>query len=117
MREKRVNPRTPAYGNVVALDVNSGIQLGRVANLSPEGMMLISPQPVGNNLVFQLELVLETPIHGHSSLDCGVESLWHSEAGESGLYWNGFRIIDISPEAADMIESLIKSWPEGKEGR
>ena len=115
MQEKRGIPRTTANSNVMALDVNSGRKLGRVANLSPEGMMLICPQPLENNRVFQLELELEAPLHGHSNLGCGVESLWHSKASESGRYWVGFRIIDISPEAADIIDALITIWTTVKE--
>ena len=110
MPEKRGVPRTTADSTVLAFDLNNGRQLGRVANLSPEGMMLICPQPVEKHLVLQLELMLETPLRGHRGLECGVESLWHSEAGESGRYWVGFRIIDISPEAAEIIDAQIESW-------
>ncbi len=110
MREKRRLPRTVADTNILVHDVNTGRPLGRVVNLSGEGMMLIGPEPVESNLVFQLELALESPHRGHKSLRCGVESLWNSKAHQSGHYWTGFHIIDISPETTEIIESLVEMW-------
>ncbi len=110
MQEKRRLPRAVTDANVLAHDVDTGRHLGRVVNLSAEGMMLISPEPVEQNLVFQLELALEPPHLGHKSLRCGVESLWSSKAHQSGHYWAGFHIIDISLEAAEIVESLVEMW-------
>jgi hypothetical protein len=115
MQEKRKLPRTDADANIHVHDVNTGRQLGRMVNLSDEGMMLIGREPVERNLVFQLELALESPHRGHKNLHCGVESLWSSKADQSGHYWTGFRIIDISLEAAEIIDSLVENWLAGKD--
>ena len=114
MHEKRKLPRTAADANILVQDVNTGHHLGRVVNLSNEGIMLIGSEPVERNLIFQLELALESPHRGHKSLRCGVESLWSSKAHQGGHYWTGFHIIDISLEAAEIIESLIEMWLAGK---
>jgi hypothetical protein len=50
-------------------------------------------------------------------LRCGVESLWSRKAHESGHFWAGFHIIDISLEAAEIIESLVEMWLEEKEAK
>lgn len=110
MQEKRRLPRAVADTNVLVQDVNTGLHLGLVVNLSGEGMMLIGPEPVESNRIFQLELELESPHRGHKSLRCGVESLWSSKAHQIGRYWTGFHIIDISLEAAEILESLVEMW-------
>ena len=110
MQEKRELPRTVADANILAHDVNTGRHLGRVVNLNGDGMMLIGREPLESNVVFQLDLALESPQLGHKSLRCGVESLWSRKAHQSGHYWAGFHIIDISLEAAEIIESLVEMW-------
>ena len=117
MQEKRELPRTVADANILAHDINTGRHLGRVVNLNSEGMMLIGPEPVESNFVFQLELALGSPHRGHESLRCGVESLWSRKAHQSGHYWAGFHIIDISLEAAEIIESLVEMWLVGKDDK
>lgn len=72
--------------------------------------MLMVADPVENNLVFQLELTLDRPIGGQNLLNIGAESLWCSNANEPAHYWAGFRIIDISLDAVEIIETLIGAW-------
>jgi hypothetical protein len=107
MRENRKEPRVETVANIPVHDINSGHQLGQLVNLSSEGMMLICPEPIEENRIFQLELPLETLHREYGSLSCGVQSLWSNEANQKGRYWVGFQIIDISPEAKEIIETLI----------
>jgi hypothetical protein len=65
MREKRELPRTLGDANILARDVNTGRHLGHVVNLSGKGMMLVGPEPVESNFIFQLELALGSPHRGH----------------------------------------------------
>lgn len=108
--ERRHTPRKIASQIIRATDLNTGRELGRVVNLNSEGIMLLAASPVESNLVYQLELRLNTPHQGHGSLQLGVESMWCSSANEPGHYWAGFRTIDISLTTIELIESLISSW-------
>jgi hypothetical protein len=110
MKEKRKRPRKVAGSNIQVFDANVNRRIGRLVNLTSAGLMLIGDAPMESNMVFQLELVLESPHYGKERLQFGVESLWCSEATESGRYWSGFHIIDISSETTELIELLVESW-------
>jgi len=110
MDDRRRQPRKIADEIIEVYDLNTDRHLGRVVNLSHEGMMLISPDPMESNLVFQLELVLEHPQHGERKMRFGAESLWCSEANRPHHYWTGFRIIDIALDTIEIIEGLIDDW-------
>lgn len=110
MQEQRRLPRKRATNSITVRDLNTDRPLGRIVNLTSEGIMLIGPVPVESNLVFQLELNLPMPHLGRSSLQLGAESLWCSDASEPDNYWAGFRIIDISLGTVELIESLVDSW-------
>jgi len=72
--------------------------------------MLLGPNAVENNLIFQLEMKLQQPCLGQTRLTLGVESMWCCEANEPGRYWTGYQIIDISPSSAEIVKTLIKDW-------
>jgi hypothetical protein len=110
MQEKRQSTRKIANNTIQIHDLNTGRLLGQVVNLTSDGLMLISPQPIESNLVFQMELILQDQNHHQHNIRIGAESLWCSGANEPGYFWAGFQIIDISLDTIEFIESLMKSW-------
>ncbi len=110
MRERRQQPRKIADTSIEVRDLNTGRSLGSVVNLTSDGLMLLTPDPVESNLVFQLELKLHRPVGGRQYLQLGAESLWCSDGNEPAHYWVGFHIIDISLDVVEVIESLISAW-------
>ena len=115
MKEKRKRPRKVAATTIQVYDANLERLIGRLVNLTSAGLMLIGNAPIEANMVFQLELVLETTHKGKDRLQFGVESLWCSEATESGRYWTGFHIIDVSSETTELLEALVESWETEEE--
>jgi len=108
--DRRQQPRKAASQRIQVWDINTGKPLGEVVNLNSEGLMLVSNGPVENNLVFQLELTLNRPHQGTSRFELGAESLWCCTTDEAERFWSGFRIIDVSLDTIELIESLIDSW-------
>ena len=108
--DRRLLPRKIASQRIQVTDINTERHLGEVVNLTSEGLMIISNNPVEGNLVFQLDLELKTPCQGHEHLRLGAESLWCSVANEPQRFWAGFRIIDVSLDTVELIESLIDGW-------
>ena len=53
---------------------------------------------------------LRLPIGGKDALReivVGAECLWCQDANESGAFWSGFQLIDISPEHQDILNSVV----------
>ena len=115
MPERRLIPRKIAATDIQVQDATTHRPIGQVVNLNSAGMMLIGPQPIESNLIFQLELELSIPHQGRNRLQVGAESLWCSDATESGHFWTGFRIIDLSLETVELIESLVSYWETAAE--
>ena len=81
--------------------------MGHLVDISVEGMMLLSPEPIKMNRVFQVGLELPEEIAGGQTAVFGAESLWHELSNDPGKYWVGFQIIDISAENIEKIRRLI----------
>ena len=110
MQDRRRIPRKLADEIIDVFDTNRGQPLGRLVNLSTEGMMLVSTEKEIPEGIFQIELVLERPHRERDRVSMGIESLWTAPGNAPELRWTGFRIIDISLEAQDFIDDLISEW-------
>ncbi len=87
-----------------------------MANLTPEGLMLISREPIRLSSIFQMRIKVPPPADRMEQVCFGAESVWTAKAGdEGGYFWSGFSIIDISDETADFIERWIEDWTVDRE--
>lgn len=110
MIEQRKSSRKIADQVLEVSDQITGTQIGRVVNISAEGLMLLSQEPIVTESVYQLELVLPDAIAGESKITFGAEAVWTTEATQPDCFWTGFRIIDISSDDVLMIDELILNW-------
>lgn len=112
MSENRRKPRKQPAQVFEIHDINTGDILGHLANITTEGLMLIGPNPIEPNTLYQLRMPLPEPTADITAIDFGVESLWNQAAGNSDRFWSGFHIIDISPENIAAIENISEGWKE-----
>jgi hypothetical protein len=110
MIEKRKSPRKIADEVLVVFDQLTGSQIGRVVNISAEGLMLLSQEPIVTGSVYQLEIALPGPDDDEQRIPFGAEAVWTTEASQPESFWTGFRIIDISSEGVLSIDKLILDW-------
>ena len=108
MVEKRKLPRAKMHEALEVLDVHGEQPLGRLVDISAEGLMVLSSSEVPLQQIFQLEIPLPVPVAGCECLSLGVESLWCRESNNGEQYWAGFHVIDLSEEARDCINQLTQ---------
>jgi hypothetical protein len=108
--EQRKTIRKIANEVLEVSDQVTGTLLGKVVNISAEGLMLLSNDPIAAGSVYQLDLKLPRLINGHSVICFGAEAVWSSQAAQPGSHWTGFRIIDASEEDVLSIDELIFDW-------
>lgn len=104
--EKRRSPRRRAESVIEVTDSISGRPVGRVVDLSTDGMMLLVDQPVVNDALYQFAFPLPLPGGGTRTIEVGVHEQWTDRADMPGHYWAGFRIIDIFAEDA----AALAAW-------
>ncbi len=112
MIEKRKSHRKIADEVLEICDQITGMHIGRVVNISAEGLMLLSQEPIVTGSVYQLDLEMPDPgADGDSKhITFGAEAVWTTEASQPESFWTGFRIIDISSEDVLAIDDLILDW-------
>ncbi|MBL3526541.1 MAG: PilZ domain-containing protein [gamma proteobacterium endosymbiont of Lamellibrachia anaximandri] len=110
MVEHRILPRKIANEVLEVLDQITATYMGQVVNITVEGFMLLSANPIKTGSIYQLDMRLPYLVKGHSKISFGAEALWCSEAAQPDTYWTGFRIIDISDEVTTVIDTMIMDW-------
>jgi hypothetical protein len=110
MVEHRQSVRKPPDRPIEVLDVITGRPIGRVGNLSVDGMLLISQRALPANALFQLSFSLPSSDgSGSRPLEIGVNEQWGERASAPGQFWTGFHIIDISREDQDRLTAWVTS--------
>jgi hypothetical protein len=104
--DMRKNPRVETTDQVAVINTHSGDVVGQLVNLSVDGLMLMGPNCIAPGTVLQLRVPIGDG-DKTSELLVGAEALWCQDANDSGSYWSGFQIIDISPEQQEMLDALV----------
>ena len=110
VQEHRGQQRIEVSEVIKVVDRQTGHTVGQLVNISEDGLMLLSPEPVPENSIFQLSL--EFAENSSSAADgpvmIGVESLWNNSSRDQTQHWVGFCIIDISGQDLERIRQLVK---------
>lgn len=83
-------------------------QLGVLGDITSQGMMVMSREPIEPGRVFDIEL------RNHSGLDddvpvrCQARSLWCQTDTNPDYFAIGFQFDEVPPESAQAIRSLIR---------
>ena len=105
-QEMRGHSRVDVSEVIRVVDRQTGMDLGRLVNISDEGFMLLGSQPVSEDSILQLSLEFESGRNNANPILIGVESLWCHASNDQTQYWSGFYIIDISDEDLERVRHL-----------
>jgi PilZ domain len=108
MVEHRRAPRLRAEATIQVVNSITGEAAGRIANLSIDGMMLVTDRPARDDALYQFTFQLPDQRGQLRQLEIGMHEQWSEEAGVPGQHWVGLRFIDISPED----HALLQAWLE-----
>jgi hypothetical protein len=107
MEEHRKSTRKIANEVLEVTDQITSMQIGRVVNISSDGLMILSEEPMLAGSVLKMNMTLP---FGDSKVSFQAEVVWSSEATQPDSYWSGLHITEISPENVLEIDKLILEW-------
>lgn len=93
--ESRRNRRRKIPEVVEVVDAMTDTVVGRLSNLSENGMLLIANAPLVDDALYQLRFNLGTSANLSSAIEVGAHMLWQDEASASGHIWTGLRFITV----------------------
>ncbi len=84
--------------------------LGHLADITPEGLMLVSEHPIPTDREMNLRLVLPRAIDGKVEVEFGALSLWSRTDANPDFYDTGFRLVHIDEADRAVIRRLVEEF-------
>jgi len=91
LEEKRSRDRRRSIYYLKVTDVDTGDALARLVDISDEGLMVISPEPMKKGDLHTVELTVE---EAEQSVRCHVEIRWCRPDANPSLYKSGLHVLD-----------------------
>lgn len=108
--ESRRKKRHELSKPIPVVDTLSGETLGTLANLTIEGMLVLSNKPLDANRIYQVELAFPAAVAGADSVSVGIDCLWAKQGETPELNWAGCEIIDADADTVAIIGQLIDEY-------
>lgn len=89
-------------------DRETGEQLGRLADFTFEGLMLVLPKEAEQGKEYKMSIVLPQELQGKNKLKVKAVCRWCRPAQNEELYEAGFEFVEPSSEKLSVIELLAK---------
>jgi len=105
--EFRRRRRRQISETVLVADAMTDMVVGRIANLSETGMLLIATAPLTEDALYQFRFRLVDARGVNAEYELGAHLLWKDDQGTPGMTWTGLRFIAIPEEQAQRLRDWI----------
>lgn len=110
MEEQRKNIRRAPNDYFLVFDRENDRFIGRVLNMSLDGLMLVSMEPVEVPDEFKCRIALPEKIDDCNQIVFDAESKWSRKNGESNMYETGFKMTNVSKIDREIMKELLQKW-------
>jgi len=84
--------------------------LGHLVDITEEGLMLISEQPIELDVTFHLQMQLPSNIGGMEKWEFDAVSKWCRKDINPDFLDSGFQLVDIDVKSLTVIRNLIRGF-------
>ena len=105
--EFRRRRRRQISETVLVTDAMTDAVVGRIANLSETGMLLIAAAPLTEDALYQFRFRLVDARGVDADYELGAHLLWKDDQGTPGMTWTGLRFIAIPEDQAQRLRDWI----------
>jgi len=109
-KEKRKLERRHLIYYLRVFDNKTNKLLGHLVDISTEGFMLISEEPIETNSTFQLRMNIPPEIPETQHINYIARSEWSRSDINPAFYNPGFQILRISMDAFKIIDRMIEEF-------
>ncbi len=107
MKEKRNLKRRHLIYYLKVFDRNSNELLGNLIDITPNGIQLITENPLETGILFKLKMVLPKTILDKSELIFDAKSIRCDRDINPNFYITGFQLLNVSKDHHAIIDQLI----------
>jgi len=113
MNERRKLRRRHLIYYLRVFERGSGRLVGHLVDITTEGVMLLSEEPIETERVFYFRMTLPAEIRKSAHLTFNAKSIWCKQDDSPDFYATGFSFEEITSEDKLVIENLIQAYSLG----
>jgi hypothetical protein len=112
--DTRRAPRRPVPEIIGVRDEMSGESLGRLGNVSENGMLLLANTALTVDALYQVSFPINDAHGVPVTMAVGVHLLWKEPANAPDQWWTGFRFLTISQDHLATLKQWIQAGLAGR---
>ena len=110
MRKHRRRPRKNTPHLVKVLDADTGEVLGRVVDVTADGMMLVTEGSMELGHVIKARLILPVMVQARTEIQVEAEAVWCKQDSNPSFYKVGFRFSNLAGEDGFLLEDVMQKF-------
>lgn len=107
MNDGRKYTRRRASDYLLVTDTDSGDSLGRILNMSPKGIMVMSADALSVGKPYRLSIKLPARTFTSDALELAADCRWSNFEKRSDLWENGLEISEITAENRRLLQQVV----------
>jgi hypothetical protein len=109
MKEQRKHPRRKLLDYPIVHDRILGMVIGRVLDLSAEGLRMITDNPIATSTRLKCRLQLPEDTDGVTQVPVDICCMWCKKSGVHGAFEAGFSIINTSETDLRILHKFLET--------
>jgi hypothetical protein len=110
MQNKRKTNRRYLLSFVRVYDTAPRQQIGNMVDITPQGAMIVSQEPIPACQAIRLHVELTSDVADKPFLEFPARSKWRHPDLEPSLHNTGFEILELTPEDTGIIQKIIETF-------
>ena len=107
MQKARNRPRKNTPNHVKVINNETGRVIGRVVDITADGLMLIAPLRIEQGRHFDLRIILPRMTDGKTEIQVKAESVWCKKDSNPKYFQVGFRFINLPGNDGFLLEDVM----------
>ena len=105
--KQRNRPRKNTPNHVKVLDAESGKVLGRIVDITADGLMMVGDCHVESGRVFNLRIVLPRMTDGKMDISVTAEAVWSKQDNNPSYFQTGFKFQNMPGSEGFLLEDVM----------
>jgi len=111
MKDDRKEARTEIQSFLEVREGGSDIEIGRVTEITTEGMKLQSPEPMEPDAVFEFEMSMPPAKRTRGAIRFDAQVIWCTKSEDTGQYESGIQMKGLNNEDLAEIKQIMDEAP------
>ncbi len=107
MLKQRNRPRKNTPHPVKVLDAETGKVLGRVVDITADGMMVVGSAKIESGVVMDLRIILPRMVDGKMDITVQAEIVWSGQDTNPSFFKSGFRFLNMPGNDGFLMEDVL----------